>query len=133
MILKILYFIRHFWTLPMQVVFSTGPLSTKTHWKQTIFLLEKPFSVKAGKKERGRMSYSFWNKQYSSILQPLFLCPLYLKQCSILRLVVLRVYHVHKVRWHIISLKKLKLLFESNVCQLQCMCHYVALTLSTTQ
>ncbi|XP_063527146.1 protein arginine N-methyltransferase 3 isoform X5 [Pongo pygmaeus] len=30
-----------------RVVFSTGPQSTKTHWKQTVFLLEKPFSVKA--------------------------------------------------------------------------------------
>lgn len=30
-----------------RVLFSTGPQSTKTHWKQTIFLLEKPFSVKA--------------------------------------------------------------------------------------
>ncbi|XP_032344755.1 protein arginine N-methyltransferase 3 isoform X2 [Camelus ferus] len=32
-----------------RVVFSTGPQSTKTHWKQTIFLLEKPFSVKAAR------------------------------------------------------------------------------------
>lgn len=37
----------------MQVVFSTGPQSARTHWKQTIFLLEKPFSVKAGEKEKG--------------------------------------------------------------------------------
>uniref|UniRef100_A0A3B5MBE1 type I protein arginine methyltransferase n=1 Tax=Xiphophorus couchianus TaxID=32473 RepID=A0A3B5MBE1_9TELE len=30
------------------VTFSTGPQVTKTHWKQTVFLLEKPISVKAG-------------------------------------------------------------------------------------
>nr|DBA17637.1 TPA: hypothetical protein GDO54_003055 [Pyxicephalus adspersus] len=30
------------------VAFSTGPACTKTHWKQTVFLLEKPTDVKAG-------------------------------------------------------------------------------------
>uniref|UniRef100_A0A7M4ESZ8 type I protein arginine methyltransferase n=1 Tax=Crocodylus porosus TaxID=8502 RepID=A0A7M4ESZ8_CROPO len=29
-----------------RVLFSTGPRSTKTHWKQTVFLLENPISVK---------------------------------------------------------------------------------------
>lgn len=32
----------------LQVMFSTGPQVTKTHWKQTVFLLERPFSVQAG-------------------------------------------------------------------------------------
>ncbi|NXP40162.1 ANM3 methyltransferase, partial [Leiothrix lutea] len=31
-----------------KVLFSTGPQCTKTHWKQTIFLLEKPIPVEAG-------------------------------------------------------------------------------------
>lgn len=29
-------------------MFSTGPQVPKTHWKQTVFLLERPFHVKAG-------------------------------------------------------------------------------------
>lgn len=32
----------------MQVLFSTGPWCPKTHWKQTVFLLEKPIPVEAG-------------------------------------------------------------------------------------
>lgn len=32
----------------LQVSFSTGPQVTKTHWKQTVFLLERPISVQAG-------------------------------------------------------------------------------------
>uniref|UniRef100_A0A8C6S1N4 Protein arginine N-methyltransferase 3 n=1 Tax=Nannospalax galili TaxID=1026970 RepID=A0A8C6S1N4_NANGA len=51
-----LYFIQHFRTLPMQVVFSTGPQSTQTHWKQTVFLLEKPFAVKAGEALKGKIT-----------------------------------------------------------------------------
>eukprot|EP00074_Homo_sapiens_P107519 XP_024304080.1 protein arginine N-methyltransferase 3 isoform X3 [Homo sapiens] len=39
-----------------RVVFSTGPQSTKTHWKQTVFLLEKPFSVKAGEALKGKVT-----------------------------------------------------------------------------
>ncbi|ELW67368.1 Protein arginine N-methyltransferase 3, partial [Tupaia chinensis] len=38
------------------VVFSTGPQSTRTHWKQTVFLLEKPFSVKAGEALKGKIT-----------------------------------------------------------------------------
>ncbi|XP_033619962.1 protein arginine N-methyltransferase 3 isoform X1 [Fukomys damarensis] len=38
-----------------RVMFSTGPQSTKTHWKQTVFLLEKPFSVKAGESLKGKI------------------------------------------------------------------------------
>ncbi|MED6258285.1 Protein arginine N-methyltransferase 3, partial [Ataeniobius toweri] len=30
-----------------KVMFSTGPQVTKTHWKQTLFLLENPMAVKA--------------------------------------------------------------------------------------
>lgn len=33
-----------------EVQFSTGPASTATHWKQTVFLLEMPIEVKKGKK-----------------------------------------------------------------------------------
>ncbi|KAG7242667.1 hypothetical protein INR49_020040 [Caranx melampygus] len=31
-----------------KVMFSTGPQVTKTHWKQTVFLLDKPIAVQAG-------------------------------------------------------------------------------------
>ncbi|XP_032918021.1 protein arginine N-methyltransferase 3 isoform X1 [Catharus ustulatus] len=39
-----------------KVLFSTGPQCTKTHWKQTIFLLEKPIPVEAGEALRGRIT-----------------------------------------------------------------------------
>uniref|UniRef100_A0A8C7XJX8 type I protein arginine methyltransferase n=1 Tax=Oryzias sinensis TaxID=183150 RepID=A0A8C7XJX8_9TELE len=38
-----------------QVMFSTGPQVTKTHWKQTVFLLEKPISVQAGEELQGKI------------------------------------------------------------------------------
>uniref|UniRef100_A0A669R0X6 type I protein arginine methyltransferase n=1 Tax=Phasianus colchicus TaxID=9054 RepID=A0A669R0X6_PHACC len=38
------------------VLFSTGPLCTKTHWKQTVFLLDKPISVEAGEALRGKIT-----------------------------------------------------------------------------
>ncbi|GLD55808.1 protein arginine N-methyltransferase 3 [Lates japonicus] len=34
-----------------KVMFSTGPQVTKTHWKQTVFLLERPISVQADNQE----------------------------------------------------------------------------------
>uniref|UniRef100_A0A8C3B133 type I protein arginine methyltransferase n=1 Tax=Cyclopterus lumpus TaxID=8103 RepID=A0A8C3B133_CYCLU len=39
-----------------KVMFSTGPRVTKTHWKQTVFLLEKPVSVQAGEELRGKIT-----------------------------------------------------------------------------
>ncbi|XP_054893047.1 protein arginine N-methyltransferase 3 isoform X1 [Poeciliopsis prolifica] len=39
-----------------KVTFSTGPQVTKTHWKQTVFLLEKPISVKAGEELKGNIT-----------------------------------------------------------------------------
>ncbi|XP_059203444.1 protein arginine N-methyltransferase 3 [Centropristis striata] len=39
-----------------KVMFSTGPQVTKTHWKQTVFLLERPFSVQAGEELRGKIT-----------------------------------------------------------------------------
>ncbi|KAK2520354.1 Prmt3 [Columba livia] len=39
-----------------KVLFSTGPLCAKTHWKQTIFLLEKPMPVEAGEALRGKIT-----------------------------------------------------------------------------
>ncbi|NXG25585.1 ANM3 methyltransferase, partial [Grallaria varia] len=39
-----------------KVSFSTGPQCTKTHWKQTIFLLEKPIPVEAGEALRGKIT-----------------------------------------------------------------------------
>ncbi|XP_065448650.1 protein arginine N-methyltransferase 3 isoform X6 [Chrysemys picta bellii] len=38
------------------VMFSTGPQCTKTHWKQTVFLLENPISVKTGEALRGKIT-----------------------------------------------------------------------------
>ncbi|XP_069824152.1 protein arginine N-methyltransferase 3 [Dendropsophus ebraccatus] len=38
------------------VSFSTGPTCTKTHWKQTVFLLEKPVAVRADKTLDGRIT-----------------------------------------------------------------------------
>ncbi|NWU94075.1 ANM3 methyltransferase, partial [Upupa epops] len=39
-----------------KVLFSTGPLCTKTHWKQTVFLLEKPIPVEAGEALTGKIT-----------------------------------------------------------------------------
>ncbi|XP_064423289.1 protein arginine N-methyltransferase 3 isoform X1 [Latimeria chalumnae] len=39
-----------------KVTFSTGPCSTKTHWKQTVFLLEQPISVKSGENLQGKIT-----------------------------------------------------------------------------
>ncbi|CAM5121235.1 unnamed protein product [Eretmochelys imbricata] len=38
------------------VMFSTGPRCAKTHWKQTVFLLENPISVKTGEALRGKIT-----------------------------------------------------------------------------
>ncbi|XP_073514328.1 protein arginine N-methyltransferase 3 isoform X1 [Phyllobates terribilis] len=38
------------------VSFSTGPTCTRTHWKQTVFLLEKPVAVSAGTPLDGRIT-----------------------------------------------------------------------------
>jgi protein arginine N-methyltransferase 3 len=37
-----------FFDLPQPVSFSTGPHAKSTHWKQTVFLLEEPITVKQG-------------------------------------------------------------------------------------
>ncbi|XP_034435852.1 protein arginine N-methyltransferase 3 [Hippoglossus hippoglossus] len=39
-----------------KVTFSTGPQDTKTHWKQTVFLLERPISVQAGEELQGKIN-----------------------------------------------------------------------------
>ncbi|XP_030906130.2 protein arginine N-methyltransferase 3 isoform X2 [Melopsittacus undulatus] len=39
-----------------KVLFSTGPQCTKTHWKQTVFLLEKPIPVEEGEALRGKIT-----------------------------------------------------------------------------
>ncbi|NXM72556.1 ANM3 methyltransferase, partial [Serilophus lunatus] len=39
-----------------KVSFSTGPQCTKTHWKQTVFLLEKPIPVEEGEVLRGKIT-----------------------------------------------------------------------------
>ena len=42
-------------SIPNAVEFSTGPKATPTHWKQTLFYLEKPVSLKAGESLVGNM------------------------------------------------------------------------------
>uniref|UniRef100_A0A8C0UDQ9 Protein arginine N-methyltransferase 3 n=1 Tax=Cyanistes caeruleus TaxID=156563 RepID=A0A8C0UDQ9_CYACU len=50
------YFDVFFENCHNKVLFSTGPQCTKTHWKQTIFLLEKPIPVEAGEALRGKIT-----------------------------------------------------------------------------
>ncbi|KAI5609349.1 protein arginine N-methyltransferase 3 isoform X1 [Silurus asotus] len=40
----------------IQVMFSTSPNCTKTHWKQTVFFLENPIPVKSGDELPGRIT-----------------------------------------------------------------------------
>lgn len=47
-VMSLLCFLFFNHVLSFQVMFSTGPQVAKTHWKQTVFLLERPFSVQAG-------------------------------------------------------------------------------------
>uniref|UniRef100_A0A667I7G0 Protein arginine N-methyltransferase 3 n=1 Tax=Lynx canadensis TaxID=61383 RepID=A0A667I7G0_LYNCA len=56
-----------------RVVFSTGPQSAKTHWKQTVFLLEKPFSVKAGEALKGKITVHKNKKDPRSLIVTLTL------------------------------------------------------------
>ncbi|GAB5577667.1 protein arginine N-methyltransferase 3 [Prionailurus iriomotensis] len=56
-----------------KVVFSTGPQSAKTHWKQTVFLLEKPFSVKAGEALKGKITVHKNKKDPRSLIVTLTL------------------------------------------------------------
>uniref|UniRef100_A0A8D0B8V9 Protein arginine N-methyltransferase 3 n=1 Tax=Salvator merianae TaxID=96440 RepID=A0A8D0B8V9_SALMN len=39
-----------------RVFFSTSPCCTKTHWKQTVFFLEKPFAVEEGQELKGKIT-----------------------------------------------------------------------------
>uniref|UniRef100_A0A3Q4AWY7 type I protein arginine methyltransferase n=1 Tax=Mola mola TaxID=94237 RepID=A0A3Q4AWY7_MOLML len=55
-------------TTDCTVMFSTGPQVTKTHWKQTIFLLERPFSVQAGEELRGKITVRKNKKDPRSLL-----------------------------------------------------------------
>ncbi|XP_022066110.1 protein arginine N-methyltransferase 3 [Acanthochromis polyacanthus] len=51
-----------------KVMFSTGPQVTKTHWKQTVFLLEKPVYVQAGEELKGKISVRKNKKDPRSLL-----------------------------------------------------------------
>ena len=46
------FFDVEFQSVPHQVSFSTSPSNIPTHWKQTVFLLQNPVSVVAGKLSR---------------------------------------------------------------------------------
>lgn len=41
--------------LPVPVVLSTSPQAEPTHWKQTVFLLERPIAVQPGEKITGKL------------------------------------------------------------------------------
>ncbi|XP_061620625.1 protein arginine N-methyltransferase 3 isoform X4 [Phyllopteryx taeniolatus] len=51
-----------------KVMFSTGPQVTKTHWKQTIFQLERPFTVQAGEELQGKITVRKNKKDPRSLL-----------------------------------------------------------------
>ncbi|XP_038557431.1 protein arginine N-methyltransferase 3 isoform X1 [Micropterus salmoides] len=51
-----------------KVMFSTGPQVTKTHWKQTVFLLERPVSVLAGEELQGKITVCKNKKDPRSLL-----------------------------------------------------------------
>uniref|UniRef100_A0A4W6EL85 Protein arginine N-methyltransferase 3 n=1 Tax=Lates calcarifer TaxID=8187 RepID=A0A4W6EL85_LATCA len=51
-----------------KVMFSTGPQVTKTHWKQTVFLLERPISVQAGEDLKGKITVRKNKKDPRSLL-----------------------------------------------------------------
>lgn len=50
------YFDISFRHLPEPVHFSTGPQARYTHWKQAVFYVEKPFSVRRDQTVRGTIS-----------------------------------------------------------------------------
>ncbi|XP_058519235.1 protein arginine N-methyltransferase 3 isoform X3 [Ochotona princeps] len=56
-----------------RVMFSTGPQSTQTHWKQTVFLLEKPFPVKSGESLKGKITVHKNKKDPRSLIVTLTL------------------------------------------------------------
>ncbi|XP_053722683.1 protein arginine N-methyltransferase 3 [Synchiropus splendidus] len=51
-----------------KVMFSTGPHVTKTHWKQTVFLLGKPIPVRAGEEVQGKLTVRKNKKDPRSLL-----------------------------------------------------------------
>ncbi|XP_056134756.1 protein arginine N-methyltransferase 3 isoform X2 [Lampris incognitus] len=51
-----------------KVTFSTGPQFMKTHWKQTVFLLENPLPVQAGEELKGRITVRKNRKDPRSLL-----------------------------------------------------------------
>uniref|UniRef100_A0A8D3A6X3 Protein arginine N-methyltransferase 3 n=1 Tax=Scophthalmus maximus TaxID=52904 RepID=A0A8D3A6X3_SCOMX len=51
-----------------KVMFSTGPQVTKTHWKQTVFLLERPIPVQAGEELQGKITVRKNKKDPRSLL-----------------------------------------------------------------
>ncbi|XP_060924326.1 protein arginine N-methyltransferase 3 [Limanda limanda] len=51
-----------------KVTFSTSPQVTKTHWKQTVFLLETPMSVQAGEELQGKINVRKNKKDPRSLL-----------------------------------------------------------------
>lgn len=54
-----------YFMLLLQVMFSTGPQVLKTHWKQTVFLLERPFHVKAG--QSASHGFDTWLRSHCAV------------------------------------------------------------------
>uniref|UniRef100_A0A452RS24 type I protein arginine methyltransferase n=1 Tax=Ursus americanus TaxID=9643 RepID=A0A452RS24_URSAM len=67
------FFLSFFFNGRVSVMFSTGPQSAGTHWKQTVFLLEKPFSVKAGEALKGKITVHKNKKDPRSLIVTLTL------------------------------------------------------------
>lgn len=62
-------------------MFSTGPQATKTHWKQTVFLLERPVSVQAGQYLRPQSQTSLITL-LPSLLKLSFCCTCFVCYCT---------------------------------------------------
>ncbi|XP_075212327.1 arginine methyltransferase 3 [Lycorma delicatula] len=56
-----------FFDLKNSIFFSTGPSTTPTHWKQTVFFLKQPISVKQGEVLYGKMICQRHKKEVRSL------------------------------------------------------------------
>uniref|UniRef100_A0A1B6JFP7 type I protein arginine methyltransferase n=1 Tax=Homalodisca liturata TaxID=320908 RepID=A0A1B6JFP7_9HEMI len=62
-----------FFDLPNPVTFSTSPMCKPTHWKQTVFLIQNPISVKQGEVIRGKLTCRRNRKELRSLIVTIIL------------------------------------------------------------